>query len=186
MEKITCEQLLDIMPNCKKNLSLNKYFRGCTLYAFTNALNQYAAEYSINTPLRWAHFIAQVAHESGEFKYTEEIASGANYEGRKDLGNIQTGDGKKFKGRGLIQLTGRNNYQSYKDDTNIDVVNSPELLAMPYNAIASACWFWGKKGLNKLADNDAFKTITKKINGGYNGLKQRQAYLTRAKKILVK
>jgi putative chitinase len=155
-------------------------------------------KYAINTPIRQLCFLAQVGHESGGLYYTEEIASGAAYEGRKNLGNTQKGDGIKFKGRGLIQITGRTNYGAVGTDFGIDLLKNPALLGgknvgkctpeqMRYAAL-SAGWFWNSRKLNDIADkidinkpidagnnNDYFKLITKKINGGYNGLAERVA-----------
>ena len=169
------------MPNVRGNIAANKNFRGTDLQGVTDLLNKYAAEFEINTPKRMAHFLAQVAHESAEMRYTEEIASGAQYEGRKDLGNTMKGDGVRFKGRGLIQVTGRANYTQYKKFCGFDVVSKPELLAQPIGAIRSAMWFWRSRKLNALADGDSLATITKIINGGTNGFASRQAYLAKAK-----
>ncbi len=141
---------------------------------------------AIDTPLRRAHFLAQVGHESGQLRYTEEIASGAAYEGRKDLGNTQPGDGVRFKGRGLIQLTGRANYAAFAQACGQDVVAAPELVAeKPELAVDAAVWFWGKRELNALADKDDVVGITKRVNGGTNGLADREALLARAKWFLV-
>ena len=143
-------------------------------------------KYGIKTPLRLAHFFSQIAHESGGFKYLAELGGKSyfdKYEGRKDLGNTQKGDGYKFKGRGYIQVTGRANYSEISKDLKIDFINNPELLEQEVNAMVSALWFWNKRKLNQFADLDDIKTITKKINGGYNGLKERQEYLTQYKKI---
>ena len=85
-------------------------------------------KYSINTPIRFAAFIAQLAHESGSFFYTEELASGAAYEGRKNLGNTVKGDGVTYKGRGFIQITGRANYTSLSKEFGVDFVKNPKLL----------------------------------------------------------
>ena len=134
----------------------------------------------------FAHFFSQIAHESGGFKYLAELGGKSyfdKYEGRKDLGNTQKGDGYKFKGRGYIQVTGRANYSEISKDLKIDFINNPELLEQEVNAMVSALWFWNKRKLNQFADLDDIKTITKKINGGYNGLKERQEYLTQYKKI---
>jgi putative chitinase len=132
-----------------------------------------------------AHFIAQIGHETASFRYAEEIASGSAYEGRSDLGNTQPGDGKRFKGRGLIQLTGRANYTAYSKDSGVDYVAKPELVASdPFVGVDVACWFWNKNGINKLADKDDVKAVTKRINGGYNGLDDRIEYLVRAKAVL--
>jgi predicted chitinase len=151
-------------------------------------LIQAMKDYDISTPLQRAHFLAQVAHESGEFIYKEEIASGAAYEGRKDLGNTQSGDGKKFKGRGYIQVTGRANYEAYdkylksKGITD-DVLANPTLVATKYAADASA-WWWAvlsPKGVKKFnskanegTDESIVTQITKWVNGGTNGLESRK------------
>jgi predicted chitinase len=143
-------------------------------------LNRAMKEANISTPERKAAFIAQLAHESGGFKYNQEIASGAAYEGRRDLGNTQPGDGKRFKGRGYIQLTGRANYAAAGKALGLDLVNNPELAAKPENAARVAAWYWNSRGLNKLADQGNFDGITKRINGGYNGKADRDAYHARA------
>ncbi len=141
--------------------------------------------YRITNSRRMAHFIAQLAHESAAFRYAEELASGDAYEGRSDLGNTQPGDGRRFKGRGLIQLTGRANYTAYSLATGIDYVARPQLITSdPFAAVDVACWFWNARRLNALADADDVKAITRRINGGYNGLDDRIDYLTRAKAVL--
>jgi len=143
---------------------------------------------SIHTPLRRAHFLAQLGHESGSFRYSEEIASGAAYEDRADLGNSEKGDGVKFKGRGLIQLTGRANYTAYGKSIGRDLTvdGSWNLVATDPNlAVDAAGWYWETNGLNAWADSDNIAKVTKKINGGYNGLDDRKAYLARAKWFLV-
>jgi putative chitinase len=142
----------------------------------------------INTPLRQAHFLSQLGHESGSLRYTAELASGTAYEGREDLGNTQPGDGPRFKGRGLIQITGRTNYTSYGNDRGKDYITglNPTLLATDPN-IAADCsgWFWATRQLNELADNDDLLTITKRINGGTNGLDDRARRLKLAKCLLI-
>lgn len=138
----------------------------------------------IDTPLRVAHFLAQVGHESGELRYCEELASGDAYEGRKDLGNTQPGDGRRFKGRGLIQLTGRSNYIAYGKARGVDYTSdegSKLIASDPEPAVDVACWFWTTHNLNQLADKDDVTTITKRINGGLNGFDDRKAKLLRAK-----
>lgn len=135
----------------------------------------------LDTPLRLAHFMAQLAHESGGFRYMEEIASGAAYEGRRDLGNDQPGDGKRYKGRGPIQLTGRANYRLFGRELGIDFEEHPEIVALPSVGLLAACHFWKLRGLNELADADDVEAITKRINGGTNGLADRKAYLAKAK-----
>jgi putative chitinase len=138
----------------------------------------------IDTPLRMAHFLAQVGHESGELRYCEEIAGGDAYEGRKDLGNSRPGDGRRFKGRGLIQLTGRANYTVYSKARGIDYTTDQGaklVAADPETAVDVACWFWTIHKLNALADKDDVAAITRKINGGLNGFDDRKVKLTRAK-----
>lgn len=145
--------------------------------------------YEINTPLRVAHFLAQLAHESDAFCTTEEYASGAAYEGRADLGNTQAGDGVRYKGRGLIQLTGRANYAKFGPRVGIpDLDQHPERAADPAISLVIACEFWKDKrnGLNRFADQDDILTITKAINGGFNGLDDRKRYLAKAKQALAR
>lgn len=142
-------------------------------------------KYGITTNLRMAHFIAQIGHETASFRYCEEIADGSAYEGRRDLGNTEPGDGKRYKGRGLIQLTGRANYTQYSRDTGIDYVAKPRLVASdPFVAVDVACWYWKTRKLNRWADADNVKEVTRRINGGFNGLDDRLAYLARAKAVL--
>ena len=127
------------------------------------------------TPLERAHFLAQTNHESGNFIYKEEIASGAAYEGRKDLGNTQAGDGKKYKGRGYIQLTGRANYKKFGPAAGADFEGNPTIVASKYYA-DTACMFWKSNRLGaKCVDSSTttIKIVTKRINGGYNGLDDR-------------
>lgn len=157
----------------------------------TDAFPKGFAAYDINTPLRAAHFLAQVGHESGELRYREEIASGAAYEGRTDLGNTQPGDGRKFKGHGLIQLTGRSNHAAFSEYVNRpDLMNHPDrIVSEPELALGTALWFWGVgnrtgKSLNRYADRDDIRTITRIINGGFNGFEDRKRLLGTAKAAL--
>ncbi len=143
---------------------------------------------NINTPLRQSHFLGQLGHESGNLRYTEEIASGEAYEGRADLGNTQTGDGVRFKGRGLIQITGRSNYTAYGTSRHTDYVTEPNnrLLATDASvAVDCSGWFWSANGLNALADSDDIRAVTRTINGGYNGLDDRTTRTNKAKCILL-
>jgi len=140
--------------------------------------------HGINTFLRIAHFMAQVTHECAGFRTTEEFASGAAYEGRADLGNTEPGDGRRYKGRGLIQLTGRYNYRKYGQIMGLDLEGSPEIAAEPLTSLKIACAYWTDHDLNALADRDYLVTITRRINGGTNGLEDRGKYLTRAKTAL--
>ncbi len=141
--------------------------------------------YGLTSPLQIAHFLAQIGHESACLLYTEELASGDAYEGNHDLGNTQPGDGRRYKGRGLIQLTGRANYAAYGKYKGADYLSQPELLANdPQLAVDVACWFWKDRGIDKLADADDVKAVTRRINGGYNGLDDRMQYLRRAKALI--
>jgi len=146
-------------------------------------LNTTMQRYAITTPLRKAHFLAQVGHESDGFNTNEEYASGADYEWRSDLGNTQAGDGVRFKGRGLIQVTGRANYGECGRALGVDLINNPQRLGDYDLACLSAGWFWDSRNLNTHADRDDILTITKIINGGTNGLADRQSYLARAKRV---
>ncbi|HEX5149922.1 MAG TPA: glycoside hydrolase family 19 protein [Parafilimonas sp.] len=178
--------------------------KAATLSTTTNAekfasfINETCTKFQINTPIRALCFLAQVGHESGGLFFTEELASGSAYEGRSDLGNTQPGDGVRFKGRGLIQITGRANYTAISNDLGIDFVANPTLLGgknanvctteQLKNAAMSAGWFWNSRNLNAIADKidinkpieddanlDQFEAMTKKINGGTNGLPDRVA-----------
>lgn len=187
--EITKEQLKAIMPNIEGNIKKNKNFAGVTLDKVVELLNKYAAEFDIDNRQRWAHYLAQIAHESMEFRYTEEIASGARYDTGAlavKLGNTpaKDGDGQKYKGRGLMQLTGKYNYSEYKKFCGFDVLKHPELLAKPVGAIRSSMWIWKKKNLNYYADIDALLTITKLINGGTNGYSERKKYYNRARRAI--
>ena len=146
------------------------------------AANVHFRTYGIlDNSLRLIHFLAQLAHESGNFKYMEEIASGAAYEGRKDLGNVMSGDGVKFKGRGPIQLTGRANYRRYGQQLGIDFESNPEIVAIPSIGLLVACKFWSDNDLNVVADRDDVTTITRRINGGLNGFEDRKNKLSMIK-----
>lgn len=172
LQELTRDEVLAIMPRAEKRVD-----------RFIGYLNKYAEKYEVNTTLRMAHFLAQIAHESGELLYKKELASGMKYEGRKDLGNTQKGDGPRYKGRGLIQVTGRYNYGLISKDLDVDFVNKPELLEEDEWAVASAFWYWNRNKLNNYADRDDVVTVTKRINGGTNHLQERIEYLKKAKKV---
>lgn len=163
---ITADQLKACMPYATdKNRAL-----------FLDPLNKTMDKYQINTMRRAAAFLAQIEHESGSLQYVKELASGDAYETgelAKMLGNTQPGDGRKFKGRGLIQITGRANYTKLATAFNLDLLNKPELLEEPLYAALSAGWFWFNHGLNELADDDNYVMITRRINGGLNGWSER-------------
>ncbi|HEY0095906.1 MAG TPA: LysM peptidoglycan-binding domain-containing protein, partial [Archangium sp.] len=171
---VSLQQLRAIMPNLSQ----------AKAEAYLPHLNRAMAEAGINTPKRQAAFVAQLAHESGEFRWMEEIASGAAYEGRRDLGNTQPGDGVRFKGRGPIQLTGRANYAAAGKALGLDLVGNPKSAATPEVGFRTAAWFWNTRNLNSYADAGNFKEVTRRINGGYNGLADRQKYYQRALDVL--
>ncbi|PZX32069.1 putative chitinase [Cupriavidus phytorum] len=145
-------------------------------------------EFAISTPARQAAWIAQVGHESGGFVFTRELwgptAAQQRYEGRLDLGNTQSGDGKRFMGRGLIQITGRANYRACGTALGVNLESNPVLLQGDELAARSAGWFWRWKGLNALADAGDFVGLTRRINGGTNGLADRQVRWERARRAL--
>ena len=143
-------------------------------------LNNTLDEFEINTPQRIRMFLAQVGHESGQLRYVKELSSGTAYEGRKDLGNTSPGDGTLYKGRGLIQITGKSNYALASLGLGLPLLEHPELLEEPENAVRSAGWYWYKRNLNSLADMGQFKEITRRINGGYNGYSDRYKLYQRA------
>jgi predicted chitinase len=191
-----------------------------------DALNKYCCQHEINTPLRVAHFLAQVAHESGCFRIFGEgiyyrlstalatwpsrnndinrLSLDGRYLKQPDLFNavygtrngnsIGTNDGYNFRGRGLIQLTGRTNYTNYQASHNAknpddiqDFINNPDLIASNINyAVESACWYWDSNQLNLLADKNTtdVTSVTKKVNGGTNGLTERQEFFDAVKKVL--
>lgn len=173
MVQVTSKDLLMISSTAKNTEKL------------AAVINQFSATFGLTTRKRMAHFLAQCAHETMGFRRLEEMASGAAYEGNKVLGNTQKGDGVRFKGRGLLQLTGRANYQAYARSKFCvgDLMSHPEWLAHYPGCVKSAMWYWWSRGLNALADVDNLRAITKKINGGYNGYDSREAYLARSKRV---
>lgn len=170
--KVTADLLMKIAPGAKRPL----------VEALAQYMNNAFEAYEINTPLRVQHFLGQAAHETAGFKTLTEYASGAAYNGRKDLGNTQPNDGVTFKGRGIFQITGRFNYIKYGKAIGKDLVNNPTLAADPEVAVLTACEYWRANNLSALADKNDLKGITKRINGGYNGLADRQICTERAAK----
>jgi putative chitinase len=151
------------------------------ILGFADALPELCDKYKVNTRVRQQHFISQCAHESDHFQTTKEYASGAAYNGRKDLSNTHPGDGPRFKGRGFIQLTGRYNYTQAAEEFKQPFIEQPELVErFPWAASVSASW-WKAHGCNELADEDDVKLVTLRVNGGYNGLDSRKAALGRAR-----
>lgn len=180
---VTQQQLIKIMPNARSNAGV-----------FVSALNSAMARHHIDTPKRIAAFLAQVGHESGQLRYVRELGSD-QYLSKYDTGSLAArlgntpqadGDGQKYRGRGLIQMTGHDNYLRcslglFGDDRLLAL---PELLEQPQWAAESAAWFWEQNGLNELADRDQFNTITRRINGGLNGLEDRLQLWTQARAVL--
>jgi putative chitinase len=180
---ITALQLKDILHTSR--------YDDTKLQSITDALNEAFTKYSIDTPMRMCHFLAQVLHESGAFKYSVEIWGNTpaqqKYDTRTDLGNTpeHDGDGYTYRGRGWIQVTGKTNYRLASAEFGQDFLKNPDLLSKePWDGL-TAGWYWNKRGLNAFADNDDILTITKKINGGYNGLNERKMWLLKAKNILM-
>jgi predicted chitinase len=179
---ITDDQLSRVMPKLPQ----------ANRQLYLPHLNAAMQARTIDTPLRTAAFVAQLAHESGEFRWMEEIwgptPAQLRYEPPGDLaaklGNTQAGDGKRFKGRGPIQITGRFNYAKFGGLLGVDLIANPALAATPEVAFATAGLFWQSNGLNELADARQFVAITRRINGGTNGLADRQMYYERAKAVL--
>jgi len=175
---ITEQQLLKVIPKSASKVKI-----------YVPVINKYADAFGIDTPLRLSHFLAQCLHETAGLVHVREIGN-ENYCHKyevgklaKMLGNTQKGDGYKYKGRGLLQLTGRANYQAYQDSKYCigDIMSKPNLLEQPTGAVKSAMWYWQKHGLNRLADKDDLLGVTKVINGGTNGLESRRRYLVKCK-----
>lgn len=172
---VSAADLRAIMPDASE----------ASIQRYVGPLNQAMREFGITTPKRQQAFLAQVAHESGQLRYNEEIASGAAYEGRRDLGNTRSGDGRRYKGRGLIQLTGRSNYRTAGRALGVDLEGNPAKASSdPLLSARIAGWFWESRGLNTLADDRRFLDITKRINGGTNGLDDRRARYRAAQNVI--
>lgn len=155
---------------------------------FSAAITAAMAEYSIDTPVRQAAFLAQVGHESGGLRWLTEIwgptPAQVRYEGRTDLGNTHPGDGYLYRGRGLLQTTGRANYARTGHALGVDLERSPDMLSEPILAARSAGCFWAAHALNTYADSGDFERLTRKINGGLNGLDDRKHLWSAAKAAL--
>lgn len=173
---ITKEMIKAIAPNSKNEVvdPLVKY------------LNIHLPKYDVTTYLRVCHFIAQAAHESASFRTLEEYADGSAYEGRRDLGNVNKGDGKRYKGRGIFQLTGRANYRDMGKKLGLDLEGNPDLAKSPEVSVLTALEYWKSRGLSAFADKDDVTTITRRINGGLNGFDDRKRYLAKAKTVVPK
>lgn len=180
---ITVQQLLQILPNASAKAGV-----------FVPALNAAMGKYAIITRLRMAAFIAQIGHESGQLRYVRELGGDA-YLAKYDTGTLAQRlgnspeadrDGQKYRGRGLIQVTGHDNYEACSEALFGDsrLLVTPELLEQPVYASMSAGWFWQSRGLNTLADQGDFEKITRRINGGLNGWPDRQKLYRRALEVL--
>jgi len=174
---MTLDQLIAIMPRAQ--------FRA---YSFWPELGEHMREFGIEGKLREAAFLATIAVESGELQYTKELwgptPQQERYEGRADLGNTEPGDGSRFRGRGLIQLTGRANYQKASEALGIDYVTEPTLMQVAAEASRVSCWWWSAHGCNELADSGDFKAVTRRVNGGLTAYEKRLAYYEKALQIL--
>lgn len=167
--------------------TLTAFFKKCGANSTSagilgKAANVYLRDIGVlDNPLVFAHFMAQACHETGYFKWFEELASGEAYNGRIDLGNTQKGDGPLFKGRGIFQITGRSNYLLYSKRTGIDIYSRPRRAAEEDISVIIAAHYWVNKGLSSLALKDDINKITYKINGGYRGLDERKLALEKIK-----
>ena len=198
---ITVQQLLQILPNA-----------GQVAGVFVPVLNTAMSRYQIVGAKRIAAFIAQVGHESGHLthlvenlnysadalrrnwpsRFSVELASAvarkpeqiANIAYGNRMGNRTPGDGWMYRGRGLIQITGKNNYRACGEVLGLDLISQPELLERPQHACTSAAWYWATNGLNTQADAGKFDAIIQRINGGQNGAADRQALYARALKVI--
>jgi len=170
---ITERQLRQMMPNAGARLDPHLPF-----------IVPAMIEGHIDTPKRITAFLAQLAHESGEYRYMQELADGSAYEGRSDLGNIHPGDGVTFKGHGPMQITGRNNHLDCGEVLGLDLIADPLLITMPEHGTRAAVWFWNSRQLSLLADRNWFKAMTVRINGGMNGFSDRRMYWDRNRALL--
>jgi len=182
---LTLMQLQRIMPHAGGDLNI-----------FVQPLNLAMKEFGIDTPVRVASFLAQVGHESGSFRYMEEIASGSAYDDRADLGNTDpeaiivahkngTTPGRFWKGHGPIQITGYHNHRTCGEALGMDLVEYPIILTMPLHGCRGAAWFWDSRNLNALADSGQQERLRRRVNGGLNGFADVMAYLERATEVLV-
>ena len=165
----TAQELADLFPRAKPGILEAIDTVGVPLAHLIN-------------PIRFAYFMAQCAHESAGFQYTKEVGSAkylSRYEGRRDLGNTEIGDGVRFCGRGVIQVTGRSNYAACGEWIGLPLLEQPELLEEPGPAVRSACWYWMTRKLNPICDAQNFTLLTRRINGGTNGMASRNQWLAK-------
>jgi putative chitinase len=198
------ETIFSVFPNAKPDI----------VDALVNSQDLLAGDYGIDTPLKMAHFLAQTAHESGGFRLMEENLNYSSdrlmvvfpkyfrnvdarayhrqpekianrvYANRMGNGDEASGDGYHFRGRGLIQLTGRNNYTLFAEENNLELDDAVNFLTSPEGAVQSAAWFWNRNDLNMLAEDDNLTAVTKRINGGTHGLEERKKYTNKFKDLL--
>lgn len=174
--RLTLEEFKKLFPRAKTPDELYKYLSA--------AMKKYEVT---KTDFREAFFLGQMAHETGGFRWLHELGSKSyfrRYDGRRDLGNVHPGDGYRFRGRGIIHLTGRHNYTLYTRKLGIDLLTNPDIAATPEVAALVAGQYWVDRNLNKLADDGNFRAITKRINGGYNGYRDRVRYANKIHRII--
>lgn len=173
---VTRERLLRLAPSANAAI----------VAGIAARFDELADDHDITTPRRICHFLAQAAHETDGFRTLEEYGGPAyfiRYEGRRDLGNIQAGDGIRYHGRGIFQLTGRANYRRLGQLLGIDLEAEPERAKAPETSLRVAFAYWSERAINAAADADDVERVTKLINGGRNGLAERKRYLEKAKEI---
>lgn len=173
---VTRERLLRLAPSANAAI----------VAGIAERFDALAGEHAVATRLCICHFLAQAAHETDGFRTLEEYGGPAyfiRYEGRRDLGNIQAGDGIRYHGRGIFQLTGRANYRRFGELLGIDLEAEPEWAKEPETSLRVAFAYWSERAINAAADADDVERVTKLINGGRNGLAERKRYLEKAKEI---
>ena len=172
--QVTAKLLRRLCPSAKQEIieGVAEYF------------NKHAEKYSVTSEDRVCHFFAQSAHESAHFMTLTEYADGSAYEGRSDLGNTQPGDGVRYKGRGIFQLTGRANYRAYGQKLGLDLENNPQLAQTPEVSVLTALEYWKDRKLSDYADQNNVEMITRRINGGLNGFEERKHYLEAMRKLI--
>ena len=190
MVDITADMLWNIARHYrhKETLLNSQYYN---VHAIVPHLNQWFTVYAINTELRAAHFLAQACVETANFSSFTEVPrdGGREYDAGtrigRNLGNTEVGDGPKFIGRGLLHLTGRDNYTNFGSEFDKDYITDPTMVARnPYVAVKAACYYWDLRHVNAAADRDDVNKVTLLVNGGYNGLEERKKALIRAKREL--
>ena len=175
---ITAEDLRAIAPEFTPDQAMDQ---DRIIAELGPCLSGILAEYGLSSRLRMAHFLAQILHESAGLRTTVEFASGEAYEGRLDIGNTEPGDGVRYKGRGLIQLTGRRNYRDIGARIGVDLEAEPERAAETVLSLRLALEYWMSREINAMADADDLIAVTRAVNGGLRGLDDRRRLLWRAK-----